>query len=85
MKNTWKGLVVGGLTGVAAGLLLDALQGASDRAHEVGRRVAEKAPVVADRLSDAAEHGVARVHEADLPSPVDLARSAAQRVGIDHQ
>jgi hypothetical protein len=38
-RNVWKGLVVGGLTGVFAGLMLDALQSASKTAGQIGTKL----------------------------------------------
>lgn len=84
MRNVWKGLVVGGLTGVCAGVVLDALATASDRAHRVGRMVADRAPVVADRLTEVAERGAARIGDVDLPSTGDVARSLSSRAGDGH-
>jgi hypothetical protein len=51
MRNAWKGLVVGGLTGVVAGVMLDALSESSRLAHAAGRRAA--------RLAGAATKGAA--------------------------
>jgi hypothetical protein len=44
MRNVWKGLVVGGLTGVAAGMLLESLAVASKKAAELGGQVRDHAP-----------------------------------------
>src|ERR1700729_1865549 len=44
MRNVWKGLVVGGLTGVGAGVILDSLVGASKKAAALGDQVREHAP-----------------------------------------
>ena len=44
MRNVWKGLAVGGLTGVTAGVVLDAIAGASKKAAAMGERVREHAP-----------------------------------------
>jgi hypothetical protein len=50
VRNVWKGLVVGGLTGVAAGLLLDGLSQAGVKAGLVAERAREEAPEAAGRL-----------------------------------
>ncbi len=65
MRNVWKGLVVGGLTGVTAGVVLDSIASASKKASELGVQVRSRAPE-AGRLarsltekaveSDGAEH-----------------------------
>jgi hypothetical protein len=44
MRNVWKGLVVGGLTGVAADILLESLAVASKKAAELGDQVRDHAP-----------------------------------------
>jgi hypothetical protein len=36
MRNVWKGLVVGGLTGATAGVVLDSLARASRKATQIG-------------------------------------------------
>jgi hypothetical protein len=77
MRNTWKGLVVGGLTGVAAGVVLDSISRASKKAAEIGGQVREHAPEAgrwAHSLSDKASEWI---HDADVP---DHVRDAAQRV-----
>jgi len=43
MRNAWKGLVIGGLTGVGAGVMLDALSEGSRLANAAGRRAARLA------------------------------------------
>ena len=52
MKNAWKGLVVGGLTGVGAGLILDALSSLSDRAESAGRTARRRAPELMDKVKE---------------------------------
>ncbi len=59
MKNVWKGLVVGGLTGVAAGLVLDGLARGARGASTLGDKVAHQAPEVAERLRHAVTEAVA--------------------------
>ena len=44
MKNVWKGLVVGGLTGVAAGMVLDVAAKASAKATALGEQVRGHVP-----------------------------------------
>jgi hypothetical protein len=59
MKNVWKGLVLGGLTGVAAGVFLDALDRGAREASALGDRVAHQTPEVVGRLRDAVTDVVA--------------------------
>ena len=76
MQNVWKGLVVGGLTGVAAGVLLDLLEGVSERAGTARDQLRERAPELKERARHAAEVAGERLREADLP---EKARHAAER------
>jgi hypothetical protein len=77
MRNVWKGLVVGGLTGVAAGVVLDSLSGASKKAAELGGQVREHAPEAARLVHSLSDKAGDWVHDADVP---DHVRDAAQRV-----
>jgi hypothetical protein len=52
MKNAWKGLVVGGLTGVGAGLIIDAFSSLSDRAESAGRTARRRAPELMDKVKE---------------------------------
>jgi hypothetical protein len=64
MRNVWKGLVVGGLTGVAAGIVLDLASRGSELGGAAARRSAELAPRAVDRIKSAAATGAAHVQEA---------------------
>jgi hypothetical protein len=76
MRNVWKGLVVGGLTGVTAGVVLDTIAGASKKAHDVGDQVRENAD--AGRwLQSVTEKAGEWLHDADVPEHV---RNVADRV-----
>ena len=52
MRNVWKGLIVGGLTGAAAGLVLDGLNWGAEAAGTLGDRVIQHAPEVASKVHD---------------------------------
>jgi hypothetical protein len=81
MRNVWKGLVVGGLTGVAAGVLLDVLEGAYDRAGTARDQFRERAPELKERARHAAEVASERLRESELPEKARLAAErAAERV-----
>jgi hypothetical protein len=71
MKNVWRGLVVGALTGAGVGLVLDGLE----RSGRVGRELAEQGR---DKLAEA--HLGTRAHDAatDIADSVrsDLAPAA---------
>jgi predicted nucleic acid-binding OB-fold protein len=64
MRNVWKGLVVGGLTGVAAGVALDLANRGSQLGGAAAKRAVDLAPKAADRIRAAATTGAARVQDA---------------------
>jgi hypothetical protein len=77
MRNVWKGLIVGGLTGVVAGVILDSLAGASKKAGALGDQVLERAPDAGHWVQSVAGKAGEWLHEADVPEQV---RSAAHRL-----
>lgn len=89
MRNVWKGLVIGGLTGVAAGAAIDlACRGselAGKAAGSAGRLAADLGPKAADRLKTVASTGAAKIHDADLGDHVkDLGHRLADSDVSDH-
>jgi hypothetical protein len=64
MRNVWKGLVIGALTGAAAGLVLDLGEHGAERAVALGGAaggaVARRAPEIADLALDLGERGADR-------------------------
>jgi len=77
MRNVWKGLVVGGLTGVIAGVILDSLAGASKKAAEVGGQVRDHAPDAGRFIQTVADKAGEWLHDADVPEHV---RSVAHKL-----
>lgn len=77
MRNVWKGLVVGGLTGVVAGVALDSLSRVATKAGDVGDQVREHAPDAGRLLQSVAEKAGGWLHDADVPEHV---RTVAQKV-----
>ena|ERR1700684_3916869 len=77
MRNVWKGLVVGGLTGIMGGVLLDAIAGASKKALDVGDHVREHVPEAGRWLQSVTDKAGEWIHDADVP---DHVRSMAERV-----
>ena len=77
MNNVWKGLVVGGLTGVAAGMALDSLTSTSEKAKGLGKHVVDKAPDAGRWVHSMTENTKELWREADLPERL---RDAAQKV-----
>ena len=75
MKNAWKGLVVGALTGMVGGSAMDVASAVRRKGAEVAHDVVDKAPFVART----ATHKAADVlHDAAVPRRM---RSVAQQVG----
>ncbi len=77
MRNVWKGLVVGGLTGVTAGVVLDSISRASKKAADIGGRVRDHAPEAGRWLQSVSDKAGELIHDADVPEHV---RGAAQRI-----
>jgi hypothetical protein len=89
MRNVWKGLVIGGLTGVAAGAAMDLARRGSELAGKAatsaGRLAADYGPKAADRLKTVASTGAAKIHDADLGEHVkDLGHRLAESDVTDH-
>ena len=87
MKNVWKGLVVGALTGAGIGLVVDLLEALGQRGQRLSIQARGEAAHLAsvaetklkdaelpDRARDAADKLVDKVKDAELP---DRARGAA--------
>ena len=75
MKNAWKGLIVGALTGMVGGSAMDMASGARRKTAQVAHDVIEKAPAFAK----AAKHkGADMLHDAEVPETL---RDAAAHVG----
>jgi hypothetical protein len=70
MKNVWKGLVVGGLTGVAAGVILDSFARASKKAVAISGQVRDHAPEAGRWVHAVGEKAGEWLHDADVPDHV---------------
>jgi hypothetical protein len=68
---------VGGLTGVAAGVLLDVVRRGSEMAGSAGKRAVDLAPKAADRIKAAASTGATKLHDAEIG---DHAKDLAHRL-----
>jgi hypothetical protein len=77
MRNVWKGLVVGGLTGVAAGVMLDSFAGASKKAAELGEQVRDHAPDAGRWVQSVTDKAGEWIHDADV---AEQARTVAQKL-----
>jgi hypothetical protein len=77
MRNVWKGLIVGGLTGVTAGVVLDSLAKASSKAAALGGQVRDHAPDAGRWVQSVTDKAGEWIHDADVP---DHVRTVAQKV-----
>ena len=77
MRKVWKGLVVGGLTGVLAGVVLDSIAGASKKALAIGDQVREHTPEAGRWLQSVTDKAGEWIHDADAS---DHVRSITERV-----
>jgi hypothetical protein len=77
MRNRWKGLIVGGLTGIAGGAVLDMVGRASGQARRLGESAKDHAPEAASWLRRTTGRAVNRVQDADVKGH---AHDAAHRV-----
>jgi len=77
MRNVWKGLIVGGLTGVAAGFVLDGLADASKKAVALGDQVLDHAPEAGHWVHSVADKAGGWLNETDVHEQV---RAAAHRL-----
>jgi hypothetical protein len=81
MRNVWKGLVVGGLTGVFAGVVLDAFTKAAGHAEEAGRQVRSRAPELLEKARQVAGEAAEAIKAADLPEKArQVAGEAAEAI-----
>lgn len=77
MRNVWKGLVVGGLTGVTAGVVLDSITRVSNKATQIGSQVRDKAPEAGRLAHSFTDKAGDWIHHAEVS---DHVRDAARRV-----
>jgi len=70
MQNVWKGLIVGGLTGVTAGIVLDTIAGASKKAAAMGEQVREHVPDAGRWLHSVTDMAGEWIHESDTPEHI---------------
>ena len=82
MRNVWKGMVIGALTGAATGLVLDLGEQGRERVAAFGGAVVEHTPEVAGHVRQAVSDAVSSAGEhsrtADLPTQVKTTTAAAQ-------
>src|ERR1035441_8705262 len=79
MRNVWKGLIVGAVTGAAVGVLLDLPARARAGGAAAAELARERGPRAAETIASAAAAGADRVRQADLPRKV---REAAQQADL---
>ena len=77
MRNSWKGLVVGGLTGALVGIALDVFASALKEATLIAQNARERGPEAVDWLQTVTGSAAKWVHDSDAP---DRVREMAQRI-----
>jgi hypothetical protein len=77
VHNSWKGLVVGGLTGAVVGVALDLINSAAKQAARGAEQVRGHAPQAAEWLQEVTEKAAEWVKDADVP---DHVREVAHRI-----
>ena len=70
MKNSWKGLAVGGLTGALVGVLIDGVAKAVEQAVHGAERAKEHAPDAAEWLHSMTHRASEWAADADVPERV---------------
>ena len=77
MRNSWKGLVVGGLTGAAVGILIDGFTKALRQASHGAELARDHAPDAVEWLHAVTQRAGEWAVDADVPERV---RHVAQRI-----
>jgi len=67
MRNTWKGLVIGGLTGAFVGMTLDLLVSTIEEVRRGAEHARERVPEATEWLQGATKRANEWVHENDVP------------------
>src|SRR5664280_1591891 len=80
MRNSWKGLVVGGLTGALVGIALDVFASALRQATLIAQNARERGPEAVDWLQTVTGSAAKWVHDSDVP---DRVREIAQQRILD--
>jgi hypothetical protein len=77
MRNSWKGLVVGGLTGAFVGIALDLFASAVEQATRGAEHARNRVPDATDWLQGVTEKAAEWAHDTDVPERV---REVAHRI-----
>jgi len=77
MHNSWKGLIVGGLTGAFVGIALDLFGSAVEHATRGAEHARERVPDAADWMHGISDKATEWAHDNDVPERV---RDVAQRI-----
>ena len=70
MHNSWKGLIVGGLTGAFVGIALDVFASAVEQATRGAEHARDRAPEAAEWLQGVTDKAAEWVHDSDVPERV---------------
>ncbi len=83
MRNVWKGLIIGGLTGSLVGALMDALR--RENLERVGNKARGLGDAAAERARTTGGHVADRVRESDLRDRITHVRERGEEFANGHR
>ena len=83
MRNVWKGLVIGGLTGALVGALMDALR--RENLERVGNKARDLGDAAAERARTTGGQVAERLRESDLRERVTHVRERGEELANGHR
>jgi hypothetical protein len=83
MRNVWKGLVIGGLTGALVGALMDALR--RENLERFGMKARGLGDAAAERARTTGSHVAGRVRDSDLRDRVTHVRERGEEYANGHR
>lgn len=83
MRNVWKGLIIGGLTGSLVGALMDALR--RENLERVGNKARDLGDAAAERARTTGGHVADRVRESDLRDRITHVRERGEEFANGHR
>jgi hypothetical protein len=83
MRNVWKGLIIGGLTGALVGAVMDALR--RENLERVGNKARDLGDAAAERARTTGGHVAERFRESDLRERVTHVRERGEEFANGHR
>jgi hypothetical protein len=85
MRNIWKGLIIGGLTGMAGGALVDLVSGGAGKVADLGEAISAHAPQVIEKVRAGAADAANAVAGSDVPEQLRKAKQKIEQSGFVEQ